>query len=869
MPYHCVAYGCGKTAEDGVTLFKFPKDPEEFRKWEKQVQRTRTQWVATPNSHLCSEHFGKEYFEPRPSTGSLKLRPGAAPTVFVRPHCFSCSGVGCSKCLPAIQRRGITAEPRERAAEYNETAHVQFKDTDRRGVKEHPTGGAVKLRDKDERPVVCEMCGTTGTTSTFFSKTKRFCSISCSRSYSSNSKKSSILARLQGKPPSKKATVLNKVNKAPPAPTGLDASAAGFEWGAYLEKETSLAASVSCFRHVPLCAQWNDIIVGMKVEVLNTNAVLPSKVYWIATVIQVAGYKALLRYEGFEHDSSHDFWCSLVSGELNPIGWCAMTSKLLVPPQDVKQNIPDWKEYLMKKLVGANTLPVDFYLKVKKMLAESMRTSFRIGMRVEVVDPKHVSRTRVAIIDSIIGGRLRLVYADQSDAPENSTSDFWCHIWSPLLHPIGWSSKVGHAMKAPVKSVEAAGSGLKGNTDSTFLLFKKPRFVYMAGGFFEEGMKLEAIDPLNLGNICVATVHKVLLDGYLMVGIDGTTSNNGSDWFCYHASSHAILPVHFCKTNNIPLTVPQGYDPQTFTWEKYLKETTAKAAPAQLFNTDYTGHSFSPNMKLEAVDLMEPRLVCVATVKRYVGRLLLIHFDGWDDEFDQWIDYQSPDIYPVGWCELVGYQLQPPPGQVDLIETQAAQSKKYKPFAYGKKKKRGAKKRLSQDQAKDDAGQQPEVTDNDSPPRLEGPSLPPKVPLMQPKTEPEEQEIIAVQVKVEEVEMETPIDHPDNPQPVSLGIIKQEGAGEQSKSGLHPAPEQSSLETVAQDKTRKSKTAAGRRDERVSLEESSTGESSMEQSENRKGSDVEMSQKVEEGSQGDDSAMENISESDTKTSTSA
>lgn len=31
----------------------------------------------------------------------------------------------------------------------------------------------------------------------------------------------------------------------------------------------------------------------------------------------------------------------------------------------------------------------------------------------------------------------------------------------------------------------------------------------MGEGFFEEGMKLEAIDPLNLGNICVATVHKV------------------------------------------------------------------------------------------------------------------------------------------------------------------------------------------------------------------------------------------------------------------------------------------------------------------------------------------------------------------------
>lgn len=845
MPYHCVAYGCGKTAEDGVTLFKFPKDPDEFRKWEKQVQRTRIQWVATPNSHLCSEHFGREYFEPKPPTGALKLKLGAAPTVFVRPHCSSCSGAGCHKCLPAIQRRGITAEPRERAVEYNEMAPIQFDGTDGGGDR---TGGGAKPGDKnDERPVKCEMCGTTGTVSSFFSKTKRFCSISCSRSYSSNSKKSSILARLQGKPPSKKATVLSKVSKAPPAPTGQDAS--GFEWGAYLEKETSLAASVSCFRHAPLCAQWDDIAVGMKVEVLNTNAVLPSRVYWIATVIQVAGYKALLRYEGFEHDSSHDFWCSLVSGELNPIGCCAMTGKLLVPPQDVNQNISDWKEYLMTKLVGANTLPVDFYLK----LAECMKTSFRIGMRVEVVDPKHVSRTRVAIIDSIVGGRVRLVYADQSDSPENTVSDFWCHVWSPLLHPIGWSSKVGHAIKPPANSVEATPSTLRGNSDSTFMLFKKPRFVYMEGCYFEKGMKLEAVDPLNLGSICVATVHKVLLDGYLMVGIDGTISNNVSDWFCYHASSHAILPVDFCKKNNIPLTVPQGYDSQTFTWEKYLNETKAKAAPARLFNADYPGHGFSPNMKLEAVDLMEPRLVCVATVKRCVGRLLLIHFDGWEDEFDQWFDHQSPDIYPVGWCELMGYQLQPPPGLVDTIEPQVAQTnKKCKPFMYGRKKKRNAKKRLSQEQGKDDAGQKLEVFGTDGPEEPEGHCLPPKVAPIQPKPEPEEQEIFAVQVKVEEVEMETPIDPPDSLRQVSLGVIKQEEGGEPSKSGLHQAPEQSSMGNVTHEKMDGTETAAVR-----------TGRGNTEKSENTQSNYVEKRPKLDQGdgSQGKDSAMDDISES--------
>ena len=72
-------------------------------------------------------------------------------------------------------------------------------------------------------------------------------------------------------------------------------------------------------------------------------------------------------------------------------------------------------------------------------------------MRVEVVDPRHISRTRVAVVDQVIGGRLRLLYEDLSDAPPNTVVDFWCHMRSPLLHPIGWSNKVGHTIKAPGK----------------------------------------------------------------------------------------------------------------------------------------------------------------------------------------------------------------------------------------------------------------------------------------------------------------------------------------------------------------------------------------------------------------------------------
>lgn len=71
-------------------------------------------------------------------------------------------------------------------------------------------------------------------------------------------------------------------------------------------------------------------------------------------------------------------------------------------------------------------------------------------------------------------------------------------------------------------------------------------------------------------------------------------------------------------------------------------------------------------MSLECADLMDPRLVCVAEVVRVVGRLLKIHFDGWTEEYDQWLDCESADIYPVGWCHLVNHKLEGPPANTSV-----------------------------------------------------------------------------------------------------------------------------------------------------------------------------------------------------------
>ncbi|XP_029869929.1 MBT domain-containing protein 1 isoform X4 [Aquila chrysaetos chrysaetos] len=537
----------------------------------------------------------------------------------------------------------------------------------------------------------CEMCGMVGVRDAFYSKTKRFCSVSCSRSYSSNSKKASILARLQGKPPTKKAKVLQKQplvaklaayaqyqatlqNQAKTKAAAVPVE--GFSWGNYINSNSFAAAPVTCFKHAPMGTCWGDISEGVRVEVPNTDCSLPTKVFWIAGIVKLAGYNALLRYEGFENDSSLDFWCNVCGSDIHPVGWCATSGKPLVPPRTIQHKYTNWKAFLVKRLTGAKTLPPDFSQKV----SESMQYPFKTSMRVEVVDKTHLCRTRVAVVESVIGGRLRLVYEESED----KTDDFWCHMYSPLIHHIGWSRSIGHRFKRSDITKKQ-----DGHFDAPPHLFTKAKEVDAAGEWFKEGMKLEAIDPLNLSAICVATIRKVLADGYLMIGIDGSEAADGSDWFCYHATSPSIFPVGFCEINMIELTPPRGYAKLPFKWFDYLRETDSIAAPVKLFNKEVPNHGFHVGMKLEAVDLMEPRLVCVATVTRIIHRLLRIHFDGWEDEYDQWVDCESPDLYPVGWCQLTGYQLQPPAPQSsrDSQSSSSKQKKKAKSQQYKGHKK--------------------------------------------------------------------------------------------------------------------------------------------------------------------------------------
>lgn len=91
-----------------------------------------------------------------------------------------------------------------------------------------------------------------------------------------------------------------------------------------------------------------------------------------------------------------------------------------------------------------------------------MQFPFKKLMRVEVVDKNYLCRTRVALVEQVIGGRLRLVYEESQDGSD----DFWCHMFSPLIHNIGWSRSIGHRFK------RSGESSLYLNSLSLFLVLR-------------------------------------------------------------------------------------------------------------------------------------------------------------------------------------------------------------------------------------------------------------------------------------------------------------------------------------------------------------------------------------------------------------
>ncbi|KAK1172889.1 lethal(3)malignant brain tumor-like protein 3 [Acipenser oxyrinchus oxyrinchus] len=316
-------------------------------------------------------------------------------------------------------------------------------------------------------------------------------------------------------------------------------------------------------------------------------------------------------------------YCGAIETKGAPEGRRNKAEEMSSPHVNGKKKTWCWDRYLEEQ--KAIAAPVKLFTEHQTFPAN--KNGFKVGMRLEGIDPLHPSMLCVLSVAEVLGYRIRLHFDGFSEC-----YDFWANADSPDIHAVGWCTMTGHKLQPPKAYME---DGFDWESYLTACnvqaapknLFKNQNATVTPSGF-QVGMKLEAVDRKNPSLVCVASIADIVGNRFL-VHFDNW--DDTYDYWC-NASSPHIHPVGWCQDNGRPLTAPQGCpNPESFSWEEYLEETGTSAVP---------GHAFK-----------------------------VVHFDGWSRKFDFWIDSDTPDIHPVGWCRRTGHPLELPLRPADLKTT--------------------------------------------------------------------------------------------------------------------------------------------------------------------------------------------------------
>ncbi|GAB6033518.1 Scm-like with four MBT domains protein 2 [Chamberlinius hualienensis] len=450
----------------------------------------------------------------------------------------------------------------------------------------------------------------------------------------------------------------------------LEAEEVEFVWHEYLELTGSTPAPDLLFPHVETSLRtfFED---GMKIEVPNRFV---NDSYWVASIIMTAGPLLRLRYLGFDAEQREDFWYETSSGVIRPIGWCTANNKKLEPPPKVALEWGEnWMEKLNECLANATTIP-SFLLEASEF---TVVDQIKEGMKFEVQDDMNLINVWIATVIRNVSGRLLLRY----DGVDSASYDFWLFYLSFRIHPFGWARGNECTFKPPIvlrplKSVQEWANILN-ESMSTFCKMTIPSVIFINQEVvkphkFQEGMKLEVLDPQSRTRICAATVSKVYNRYYFNVQLDHSSGSStcSSPFICCHSQTPCIFPPGWAKANHLEVEFwDRGNSNDEFEWDEYVENifkqtgSPVQLAPPETFECVFVQQEekFEMGMKLEAVNLSNPHQICVATVCKVTGHLLWIQLDTSSSIFpNQIVACTSHDIFPCNWCDYNGYTLKVP-----------------------------------------------------------------------------------------------------------------------------------------------------------------------------------------------------------------
>lgn len=184
----------------------------------------------------------------------------------------------------------------------------------------------------------------------------------------------------------------------------------------------------------------------------------------------------------------------------------------------------------------------------------------------------------------------------------------------------------------------------KGLTKAPERCFTSYQLVPPTPNKFEIGNRMDTFDPLNFARLTSMVVNNIKGQRLCLQ----YTCKKDDHYYWVDANSPLLIPSKQsskfivrkkdgAKERGVPAPLeafPYWVDP-----EKLVQQTE-----------HLNSLGFCRGYKLEALDKTDIQFtICVATISEVFGEYILIHFDGWGDEFDFWTHYTSPFIHPVDW----------------------------------------------------------------------------------------------------------------------------------------------------------------------------------------------------------------------------
>ncbi|XP_074625961.1 polycomb protein SCMH1-like isoform X1 [Acropora palmata] len=213
-----------------------------------------------------------------------------------------------------------------------------------------------------------------------------------------------------------------------------------FSWDEYLAKTNSAAAPWSFFKQSST-PPYNGFQKNMKLEVADPRIV---DIMCVATVVGILGPRIRCRFDGT--DSANDVWHLVDSKQIHPVGWCEGNGGRLQPPVGFKLDPGKYSTFLAKTLANAELAPVRLF---KREPAPPKGNLFKVGMKLEALDPKNPLLICVATVAGIDGEKIRV------DFDGYLGSDYWCRYDSRDIFPVGWCHYSGHPLQPPGQTRKA------------------------------------------------------------------------------------------------------------------------------------------------------------------------------------------------------------------------------------------------------------------------------------------------------------------------------------------------------------------------------------------------------------------------------